>query len=133
MTAMWARAGSVAVGLWLMVAPAVLGYEGPAREVDRILGPIAASAAIVAMSQVVRGVRRFEMLTGLALLAVPWLLGYPALATANSLAAGACLVLLGSVRGRVSGRFGGGWSALFYPRRAATLPPASRRRGRGAA
>jgi hypothetical protein len=115
MTAMWARAGSVVVGLWLMAAPAVLGYEGLARDVDRIIGPIAASAAIVAMSAVVRGVRRLEILTGVALLAVPWMLGYPVLPTANSLAAGACLVMLGTVRGRVSGRYGGGWSALFHP------------------
>ena len=109
---MWARVVSAAAGIWLMAAPALLSYDGPARTVDRILGPLAASAAIVAMWEVVRGVRWTESAVGAALVAAPWLLDYPLTPAMNSLAAGGLLLGLGAVRGRVGPRYGGGWSAL---------------------
>jgi hypothetical protein len=103
---------SAAAGIWLMVAPAVLSYDGTARTIDRILGPLAASAAIVAMWEVVRGVRWIAAAVGAALVVAPWLLDYPLTPAVNSLATGGLLVVLGAVRGRVSQRYGGGWSAL---------------------
>jgi len=107
------RLVSVAVGIWLMAAPAVLEYAGVARTVDRIAGPLAASAAIVAMSEVMRGLRWLESAVGALLVVAPWLLGYSLGPALNSLAAGGLLLVAGAVRGRVSQRFGGGWSALL--------------------
>jgi hypothetical protein len=102
----------VLVGLWLMAAPAILDYGDPAATVDRILGPVFASVAVVAMSEVVRGLRWVESLAGVALVAASWLLGYPTSPLVNGLLAGGVLVAFGAFGGRVSQRFGGRWRAI---------------------
>ncbi|HEX2140808.1 MAG TPA: hypothetical protein VHK28_00860 [Candidatus Limnocylindria bacterium] len=104
---------AAAVGIWLMAAPAVLGYAGtPADDVDRILGPLAASIGLIAVTEATRGFRRANYLVALALGVLPWVLGYPTLAIVNSLASALALAVLASLNGRVEGRFGGGWRAL---------------------
>jgi hypothetical protein len=116
---MWARLGSMAIGVWLVAAPAALGYDDPAMTMDRILGPIVVSAAIVALSEVTREVRWLEAVVGLVLLVSPWLLGYPVIPAVHSLAAGVLLIGFGATRGRVSHRFAGGWSSLVHGERPA--------------
>jgi hypothetical protein len=110
---MWAQLLGALLGVWLMAAPAVLGYGAPAATVDRIAGPLAAMLGVVAASEVTRGVRRANLLVGLWLLAAPWLLGYPAAATLNSILVGLLLAALSFVRGTVKERFGGGWTSLW--------------------
>lgn len=114
---MWARLANTAAGLWLMAAPAVLGYGGPAATNDRIVGPLAATFAVIAIWEVTRGLRWINLALGLWLLAAPWLLGgYPADATANSMAAGALLAVLSLVRGELRKTYGGGWPAVWRSR-----------------
>ena len=114
---MWARLANTAVGLWLMAAPAVLGYSGAAATNDRIVGPLAATFAIVAIWEVTRALRWANLALGLWMLAAPWLLGgYPAEATAGSMAAGALLALFSLVRGKIRQEYAGGWSALWRSR-----------------
>ena len=104
---------AAAVGVWLMAAPDVLGYAGTAADTaDRIIGPLAATVGLVAATEATRGFRRANYLTAVALAALPWLLGYPTIAAGNSLACALALAVLASFRGRVTGRFGGGWRAL---------------------
>lgn len=110
---MWARVLNAILGVWLMAAPAVLGYGDPAQAVDRILGPIAASFAVIAMGEATRPVRHMNTLIGVLLLLAPWVLGYPANVTANSMVVGALMIALSRVRGDVKERFGGGWSRLW--------------------
>lgn len=116
---MWARVLSTLLGLWLMAAPAVLGYGDPARTVDRILGPIAASLAVIAMGEATRPVRHVNLVIGLLLLIAPWVLGYATVPTLNSMLAGAAMLGLSRVRGRVKERFDGGWRSVWrgYPAR----------------
>jgi hypothetical protein len=111
---MWARLVSAALGIWLMAAPAVLDYAGAARTNDRIVGPIVASLAVIAIWETTRSLRWANLPLGGWLLIAPWVLGYPADATWNSLVVGALLLALGLVRGPVNGHFGGGWSALWH-------------------
>jgi hypothetical protein len=106
------RVLALVLGVWLTVAPDVLGYAGPAATVARLLGPVAAAAAVVAMAEVVRGVRYVEVLTGLLAVVLPWAFGDAATAALNSVATGVALCATGLVRGRVRGRYGGGWRAL---------------------
>lgn len=114
---MWARLANTAVGLWLMAAPAVLGYSGSAATNDRIVGPLAATFAIVAIWEVTRALRWANLALGLWLLAAPWILGgYPADAIVNSMAAGALLALFSLVRGKIRQEYAGGWSALWRSR-----------------
>lgn len=110
---MWARIANTALGLWLMVAPPVLGYTGSAATNDRVIGPIIASFAIIAMAGATRPVRRANTALGGWLLVAPWLLGYGTAATVNSLVVGVLVIAASLVRGEVKDTFGGGWSALW--------------------
>ena len=111
---MWAQYLNAVLGLWLMAAPAVLGYGDPAQVNDRILGPVIATFAIIAIWEATRAVARWNLPLGLWLLAAPWVLGYEATAPlVNSLATGAAVAALALVTGTVEQRFGGGWAALF--------------------
>jgi hypothetical protein len=111
---MWARILNAALGIWLMAAPAVLGYSAPAETNDRILGPVIATFAIVAISGATRPVRRVNTVAGGWLLLAPWVLGYGAgAATVNDMLVGAVVVGASLVKGKVTDRFGGGWSALW--------------------
>lgn len=111
---MWARFVNAALGIWLMAAPAVLGYGGAAQTNDRIAGPLVATCAIIALWEVTRGLRWVNFAAGLWMLVAPWLLGYGlgSLTTLHSLAVGAAVVACALVRGRVEGRYGGGWGTL---------------------
>ena len=116
---MWVQLANAAVGIWLMAAPDVLGYGGPARAVDRTAGPLAAGVALVAAHQAARPLRWGNLPLGLWLLVAPWALAYGTVATANSTVAGLLLAGLASVRGAVTHRFGGGWVAVWRPDHAA--------------
>jgi hypothetical protein len=112
---MWARLVNAALGIWLMAAPAVLEYGEPASTSDRIVGPVAAAAAVIAMWQVTRELRWINLALGLWLIAAPWLLGYGTTATINSSVVGLLMALAALVRGGMSQRYGGGWSELWPP------------------
>lgn len=111
---MWAHVINAALGLWLMAAPAVLGYGAPGEVNDRILGPVAATFAIVAWWEATRPVRWVNLPIGIWLLLAPWLLGYDATAAiVNSMVVGLIMALCASVRGKVEKRYGGGWTAAI--------------------
>ena len=120
---MWAPLLTALTGIWLMAAPAVLDYADPARANDRIIGPIVASMAIIAVWELMRPLRWVNVVLGAWLLIAPWLLGHAADARWNSLAAGALVVALSLVKGRRTREVGGGWSSLWKQ-----VPP-DRRRG----
>lgn len=96
-----------------MAAPAVLGYAGPASINDRVVGPLAASIATIAIWEATRSLRWVNFALAVWLLLAPLILRYdgPA-ARLNSLTVGFLMVLCALVRGKVKGRFGGGWSSL---------------------
>jgi hypothetical protein len=112
---MWPRIVNIALGLWLMVAPSVLDYGDPAAANDRIVGPIAAALAVIAVWEATRPLRWVNVVLGLWLVIAPWPLGYPADATLNSTAVGVLLTGLALVPGRYKERLGGGWSAIWAP------------------
>ena len=111
---MWAQCINIALGIWLMAAPAILGYGGPARTNHRIVGPLAVSCAVIALWEVTRPVRWGNFALGLWLLVAPWLSADAWAAFLNSSLAGLLLMALALVRGTAEPqRFGGGWSALW--------------------
>jgi hypothetical protein len=110
---MWAQALSVALGIWLMAAPAVLGYNGLPADNDHVIGPLAASFACIAIWEATRGARWVNVPLGAWLLIAPWFLGHGQAALLNSLIAGVLLIGLGFVRGTSRERLGGGWAALL--------------------
>ena len=111
-----ARIATVAIGIWLMAAPAVLGYGSPAESVDRVLGPVAGGIAFVAIWPFVQMLRWATIPAGVLLVLAP-VLGYPAEAAVNSIGCGLAVVALAFVSGAPEGSFGGGWRVLKDGRR----------------
>lgn len=102
-----------ALGVWLMFAPAVLGYTGSAAATsDRLAGPAIAAVAFVAASAITRSLRWLNAPAALWLLVGPWVLGYPTAAAVNSVVVGVLVGLLTPLGKPDPGRFGGGWSVL---------------------
>lgn len=110
---MWPRTASLLLGLWLMAAPAVLGYAGAARTSDLVTGPLAAAAATIAMSGVTRGLRWVNVGLGAWLALSAWVLERPPEVRAGTALAGVLMVGFGLVRGGERERYGGGWATLW--------------------
>lgn len=118
------RLVNVVLGLWLMVAPAVLQYAsaledpgavGPA-EVDRIFGLLVITFAIMAIWPKLRPLRRVNMALGVLLVLagafLPAWMAYTATAATSQIATGAVVLAVAAGRGRVSTRSGGGWRSV---------------------
>lgn len=117
---MWAQIVNALLGVWLMASPGVLGYSGTARINDVIVGPVAATIAIIALWEVTRAVGKANVALGIWLIVAPWVLGYELpLASTNQFVVGLIMAALAMTRGQIHGKFGGGWRSLV--RRA---PPA---------
>lgn len=100
-------------GLWLMVAPAVLGYGDPAATSDRVAGPVMAATGFLAIFAITRGVRWVNVPVGLWLVAAPWLVGFPTDATVSSVVVGALALALCWTGAPDQNRYGGGWRSLW--------------------
>ena len=109
---MWSQLAATALGLWLMAAPSVLGYGDPARMNDRIVGPIVASFAFIAVWEVTRSLRWVNMLLGAWLIVAPWILDFGSAATINSSIVALCVMTAAWTGGSISQSFGGGWWSM---------------------
>jgi hypothetical protein len=118
---MWAQLINVAIGIWLMAAPDVLGYGGIAADHDRIVGPLVATFACVACWEATRPLRWVNLPVGAWMLLAPWLLGFPSTATIDTMLCGIAVACLSLVRGKLKHRFDGGWAALWRPGTAASI------------
>lgn len=111
---MIARLIAVAAGIWLMFAPAVIGYEGAAEANDRIFGPIGAAFAFVAIWEVLRPLRWGTLPVGVWLIVAPVILAYDATgAFLSSIGAGLVMVVTAFLGGETKYEYGGGWSSLM--------------------
>lgn len=109
----WAQMLAVLVGLWLMMAPAVLNYPDPARTNDFIIGPLVVSFAFIALWEATRGIRWLNVIAAEWLLLAPLFLAYTGTATFNSLACGFLILVLTPWVPPMKSRIGGGWSAIW--------------------
>lgn len=114
------RLVNTALGLWLIVAPAVLGYStthAAASANDRIVGPLVMSAAIVAIWPELRPLRWVNAVFGGWMIIAPWLLRivteHPVSATVNDVVVGILLVVVARIRGPLDDEFGGGWRSIW--------------------
>ncbi len=109
-----AAAVGVGVGLWMMVAPVVLGYSGSAATSDQIVGPIAAATAWIAASEITRSLRWVNVPLGLWVLLSPLVLGGPTAAAVHSVASGIALLATAlAIEKTPRRKYGGGWKALI--------------------
>lgn len=112
---MWPQIAAFVCGVWLTASPDILGFEDPARMIAHVVGPLAATVALIAVFEVTRPFRWLNVPLGAFLTAAPWVLGYPPAEAVNTATIGVGLVVLACVRGRLTETFGGGWRALVKP------------------
>jgi hypothetical protein len=110
---MFAQIVLVATGIWLMAAPAVLGYAEPAATSDRIAGPVMAAIAFLAAFAITRGLRWLNLAVGGWLVIAPWLLDSPTAALVSSSLCGVAALVLAPVGHLEQDQYGGGWLALL--------------------
>jgi hypothetical protein len=127
---MWARIINSLLGLWLMASPAILGFGKTAADNDHIAGPVIVSAAVIAIWEATRGMRKLNIVLGAWLLLAPWVLGYEeTIPIVNDMVVGALVIAFALVKGKVEQQFGGGWRALFKPDSPHTREAKERRAG----
>jgi hypothetical protein len=108
----WAQLINMMLGIWLMAAPTILGYVGPARTNHRIVGPLAVSCAVITLWEVTRPMRWGNLVLGVWLLIAPRIFTYTGEAFLNTPLVGLLLTVFSLVHGQTEPQhFGGGWSA----------------------
>ena len=112
---MWAAFTNALIGLWLMLAPAILGYGGVAADSVYIAGPVIATFSITALWECTRGLRKWNYVPAVWLLMAPWILGYHDIREAlwNDSLCGLLVIFLSSIRGKMHRTFAGGWASLW--------------------
>lgn len=117
---MWPRLVNIAVGVWLMAAPAVLGYSGvsdAASASDRIIGPLLISSAIAAIWPEIRPLRWINAVLGAWLLvgvpAAAVVVDWPLEGIVSSVLSGAVALTMARIRGEIDSEFGGGWRSIW--------------------
>lgn len=111
---MWAQITNAALGVWLMVAPSVLGHADLLLgKFDRAIGPTVASVSFVAAAQISRSIRWLTIPAAAVLVVAPWFLDAPVAAKVNSTAVAVAMILLAPVGRPDQRRYGNGWTTLF--------------------
>ncbi|MGH9857242.1 MAG: SPW repeat domain-containing protein, partial [Acidobacteriota bacterium] len=92
---MWPQVINALLGVWLMAAPAVLGYDGAGRISNLIAGPVAATFAIIAIWEVVRPLGKLNVALGSWLVVAPLVLNHGSMVPVmNSFMAGILMIAL---------------------------------------
>lgn len=111
-TVPWNLLVCIALGLWLMAAPAVFLTQGGVAHSDHILGALVVTVAIVALAEVARAARFINVALALLIIVLPWLLGGTLASGINDLVTGLLLILLSILPGKIRNTYGG-WNPLI--------------------
>jgi hypothetical protein len=109
MTSPWQLTVSVIIGLWLMISPSVfqIGIETSAANLNHLGGALVIVFAVVAMAEVLRSFRYFNVLLGLALAVMPWMIADSSMAyTLSSSLAGLLVIALSFAKGEIKEKYG---------------------------
>ena len=108
----WGLAGVCLIGIWLMFTRVILGTEGSMANSDHLMGSLLLTISVLALAEVARPLRFFNVLVGLWLLASPWILsGGSGAAAVGSVVAGLLVIVLSLPRGAIRHRYAG-WNRL---------------------
>lgn len=117
-----AQAVVALVGLFLMAAPALLGYAGvdDAADNHRAVGPLVVAIGFLAVFPITRLVRWANGGPGLWLLVSPLVVDGPRAATVVSLVCGVVVLALFWIEKADQSPYGGGWDTLLSDERVPT-------------
>lgn len=111
---MWTKFINIVLGLWLMTAPAILGYGSAAGDNGHIIGPIIVTFSTISLWEATSAVQKWNYPFAIWLLLAPWVLGYNlSIAIVMDMVAGAMVFALSTVTSKKKNRYGGGWSSLW--------------------
>jgi short-subunit dehydrogenase len=111
---MWAAIVSTLVGLWIMIAPEWFSFNKTEANNHFIVGPLVVTAAVIAIWEVNRSFRFFNLTAGVWMTISPLLLRHETKeAIYSSIVSGTLLILFSLIRGSITHKFGGGWEILF--------------------
>ena len=106
------------LGIWMMIAPDLLGFSKKISDNAHIVGPLIATFSIIAIWECTRNVRLFNLPLAVWLLAAPLILRYEndtALMNDNGVAILIIFLLL--VKPARRHTFAGGWPAVLHKRK----------------
>lgn len=102
------------LGIWMMVAPDLLGFSKKISDNAHIIGPLIVTCSIVAMWECTRNARLINFPLAVWLLAAPLVLQYDSdVALMNDYAVAIAIIFLMLVKPKRKHRFAGGWMALW--------------------
>ncbi len=111
---MWAKIINIILGIWLIVAPSILGYGSAPSDNGHIVGPIIVTFSVIALWEASHGVRKWNYPFALWLLLAPWILEYDyALAAGSDMVTGILVIIFSSFKQKIENRYGGGWVSLW--------------------
>lgn len=96
------------IGVWIMLAPSVLGYSGTMADSDHVVGALIVTFGVISMSEVARPARFINILFGGWLIAAPFVFNPDGnSAMWNGIIAGVLLIGLCLPKGKVEDKRGG--------------------------
>jgi hypothetical protein len=111
---MWSQVVMALLGIWMMVAPGLLGFSKRISDNAHIVGPLIATFSIIAIWECTRNVRLLNLPLAVWLLAAPLILRYENdTALMNDYGVAILIVFLFLVKPARKHSFGGGWAALL--------------------
>ena len=97
----------IAIGIWTMTSPAVLGYSGTLGDSSHIVGALVVTFGVISMSEVARPARFINVLFGGWLIAAPFIFSSQGdNAMWNGIICGAALILLSFPKGKIEDKRG---------------------------
>jgi len=109
MTAPWRLTVSAIIGLLLMLAPTVfkIGIETSSANLNHLGGALVIVFAVVAMAEVLRSFRYFNIILGLAIVAIPWLIEWSNITyTIITSLLGLSIITLSTSKGKIKETYG---------------------------
>ena len=110
---MWAQVINIIMGLIVMAAPDVWHFNSFASNHNHIVGPLIITFASVALWEVNRTVRLFNIVIGFWLIFSPLFLTFSATGQNINIFAGIIIVALSIFKGKIKNNYGGGWRSLM--------------------
>lgn len=110
---MWAQVLNIILGLAVMAAPGLLGFDKAASNNNYIVGPLVITFALVATTDVGRNTRLFNIPAGFWLMIGPLILGFDNQVRLTDMLLGILIVIFSLYKGKITQRFGGGWRSLW--------------------
>jgi nucleoside-diphosphate-sugar epimerase/uncharacterized membrane protein len=102
----WNLAACIAIGVWLMLTRLTVDAEGSMANVDHLVGALAVTFAVIALSEIGRPLRLLNVVLGVALVVLAFVYDAHPASMWSSVACGLALAALSLRRGPVRQRYG---------------------------